>query len=110
MECSPSPDMPVSKYWKPGPKQMIHLSTTRTVTNGTNRFWSHERLSADGGSVSRFTAGQSAVFVPLSKTLTAGFRSFFQLIKTIAKSNRFVHSWMLTPGGRFGLVFQSMHV
>src|SRR5437867_2155317 len=106
MECSPSRDMPASKYWKPGVKQVIHPSTTRTVINGTSRFLSHGSLRAGGSSVSGFTAGQSAVFVHLSKISTAGYRFSLQPIKRTGKSNRFVHSSIVITGGRFGLVSQ----
>src|SRR6266481_3027100 len=109
MECSQSPDMPTSKYWKPGVKQLIHPSTTRTVINGTSRFLSHESVRAGGGSVSGFTAGQSAVFVPPSKISTAGSRFSLRRTKRTGKSNRFVHSWMAITGGKFGLVSQQTH-
>ena len=109
MECSPSPDMPASKYWKPGVKQLIHPGTTRTAINGTSPFLSRESLSAGGSSVSRFTAGQSAVFVHLSKISTAGYRFSLGPTKRTGKSNRFVHSWMAITGGKFGLVSQQTH-
>src|SRR6266496_2932543 len=109
MECSQLPDMRVSRYWKPGLKQLIHPSTTRTAINGTSPFLSHESRRAGRSSVSGFTAGQSAVFVHLSKISTAGYRFSLRRIKRTGKSNRFVHSWMAITGGKFGLVSQQTH-
>src|SRR5436190_7359379 len=106
MACSLSPDMLASKYWKLGPKQVIHLSTTRTAINGTSRFLSYENVRAGRNSESGFIAGQSAVFVHLSRISTAGYRFSLRSIKRTGKSNRFVHFSIAIAGGRFGLVSQ----
>src|SRR5947208_11132381 len=109
MACSLSPNMLASKYWKLGPKQVIHLSTTRTAINGTSRFLSYENVRAGRNSESGFIAGQSAVFVHLSRISTAGYRFSLRPTKRTGKSNRFVHFWMAITGGKFGLVSQQTH-